>query len=96
MSVAGWEERENCAARIFAQPVAGGAQVGLRIWDPDGWRLLPGDAAPWLGGSGYQGITTRPVDLSGVDTVYVQAIFGKHDGNGQFVRLDDMTLQCGP
>ncbi|MER6669120.1 hypothetical protein ABT256_31515 [Amycolatopsis japonica] len=32
--------RSNCAAAIHADPVGGGANVGLEIWDPDGWRKI--------------------------------------------------------
>ncbi|MFD0684609.1 hypothetical protein [Actinomadura fibrosa] len=92
--VGSWSDRSNCSAEIYAQPVGGGAQVGLEIWDPNGWRKLTA-TAPWLTGPGYQPIRTRPVDLRGIDKVYVQAIFGKDNGVKQFVRLDDMTLRCG-
>lgn len=89
-----WEDRSNCSAEIYAQPLGGGAQVGLEIWDPNGWHKLTA-TAPWLTGPGYQPIRTRPVNLIGIDKVYVQAIFGKDNGVKQFVRLDDMTLRCG-
>ncbi|MEU4227042.1 hypothetical protein AB0F17_22320 [Nonomuraea sp. NPDC026600] len=87
-------DRSNCMAEIYAQPLDGGAQVGLEIWDPNGWRKLT-STAPWLPGPGYQPIRTSRVDLSRIDTVYVQAIFGKDNGVKQFVRLDDMSLLCG-
>lgn len=92
--IAAWGgDRSNCTAEIYAQPVDGGAQVGLEIWDPNGWHKLT-STAPYLRGPGYQPIKTSRVNLSRIDTVYVQAIFGKDNGVKQFVRLDDMTLRC--
>ncbi|TYB71032.1 hypothetical protein FXF51_00905 [Nonomuraea sp. PA05] len=91
--VGGWPERSSCVAEIYAQPVGGGAQVALEIWDPNGWHKLT-STAPFLPGSGYQRIRTSRIDLRRLDTVYVQAIFGKDDGARQFVRLDDVSLRC--
>lgn len=88
-----WPDRSNCTAEIYAQPVGGGAQVALEIWDPNGWHKLT-STAPFLPGSGYQPIRTSRINLTRINTVYVQAIFGKDNGVKQFVRLDDMTLQC--
>ncbi|WP_329403959.1 hypothetical protein [Streptomyces melanogenes] len=91
--VGSWGDRSNCTASIHAQPVGGGAQVGLQVWDPNGWHLLT-ETYPWLGGQGYQKITTGPINVSGLSTVYVQAIYGSSSGKPQFVRLDDVTFRC--
>ncbi|MGW4115348.1 hypothetical protein ACWEFJ_31110 [Actinosynnema sp. NPDC004786] len=85
--------RGNCTASIWAEPVDGGAQVELQIWDPNGWRLVA-TTAPWLAGDGYQRIVTSGINLNGVNKVFVQAIFGNDTGAGKFIRLDDVALEC--
>ncbi|GLZ40782.1 hypothetical protein [Actinokineospora sp. NBRC 105648] len=93
VSVDSWPNRHNCRARVWARPVDQGAQVELQVWDPNGWRILT-STAPWLSSAGYQKIVTSGVDLTGVPTVYVQAIYGNSTGAGRFVRLDDAVLEC--
>jgi len=96
VSIGSWGDRTRCTASIYAQPVGtdpqDGAQVALQIWHTNGTKLS--ETAPWLPATGYQRIATGFVDLNGIDTVYVQAIYGKDGGAKKYVRLDDMTLQC--
>ncbi|MCK2239275.1 MULTISPECIES: hypothetical protein [unclassified Crossiella] len=99
INIASWP-KSSCKASIWGNPVADaahpgprGAQVELQVWDPNGWRLL-GTTAPWLNDGSYQRVITPPLDLNGVNKVYVQAIFGNNSGAGKFVRLDDMSFEC--
>jgi hypothetical protein len=94
VTVGSWQSRSNCTASIYAQPTGGGAQTGLSIWDPNGWRELTVPTVRWVSGPGYQQISAGPVNLTGLDTVYVQAIYGNDSATAQFVRLDDVSLRC--
>ncbi|MFC0540411.1 hypothetical protein [Kutzneria chonburiensis] len=92
--VGGWPDKRNCSARIYAETLSYAAQVGLEIWSPNnGWVRLTG-LTGWITPGSYQAITTFPVDLTGQDTVYIQAIYGNNGVVPQFVRLDDATLTC--
>jgi hypothetical protein len=92
--VGSWSNRSVCTARIYAESVSYAAQVGLEIWNPNnGWVRLTGTTG-WITTGGYQLITSAPVDLSALDTVYVQAIYGNYGAIPQYVRLDDMSLTC--
>lgn len=91
--VSSWQNRSNCAASVYARPVADGAQVGVQVWDPNGWRLLA-ESYPWLDGDRHQWITTGSLNTSQLDTVYVQVIFGKDSPQQQYVRIDDVSFRC--
>jgi len=96
VNIGSWGNRSNCSASIWANPVSYGAGVGLEIWDPNGangWVKLTSTAQGVSTGS-YQQITTPPLNLSGVSTVYVQAIYGNNKTQKQFVRIDDVSLTC--
>ncbi|MFJ2830430.1 hypothetical protein ACIPC1_23185 [Streptomyces sp. NPDC087263] len=96
VSIGSWGNRSNCSASIYANPVSYGAGVGLEIWDPNGangWVKLTSTAQGVSAGS-YQQITTAPLNLNGLSTVYVQAIYGNDNGVEQFVRIDDVSLTC--
>jgi hypothetical protein len=81
----------QCASQ-FSMQTAGGAQVGIEIWDSSGHLLS--STYPWLNGSGaYQAVNTARWNLNGVNPVFVKAIIGAN-GSSRFVRLDDMTTQC--
>ena len=81
----------QCASQFFMQ-TAGGAQVGIEIWDASGHLLA--STYPWLNGSGaYQAVNTARWNLNGVNPVFVKAIVGAN-GSSRFIRLDDMTTQC--
>lgn len=81
----------QCASQFYMQ-TAGGAQVGIEIWDANGHLLF--STYPWLNGSGaYQAVNTARWNLNGVNPVFVKAIIGA-SGSSRFVRLDDMTTQC--
>ncbi|WP_103340004.1 hypothetical protein [Amycolatopsis sp. CA-126428] len=81
----------QCASQFLMQ-TAGGAQVGIEIWDASGHLLA--STYPWLNGSGaYQAVNTARWNLNGVNPVFVKAIIGAN-GSSRFVRLDDMTTQC--
>jgi hypothetical protein len=85
--------RSDCAAAMYMKPVGGGAQVGLQVWNPNGWHLIA-ETYPWLDGSDYQQVYVTGMNLEGVDTVYIQAIYGNSSGSARFIRLDDVALQC--
>lgn len=91
VDVSGWGSRGNCEARIWANPLGRDNQVELQVWDPNGWQMIATEA-PWLGRDHYQQIVTH-VNLNGRNTVYVQAIFST-GGAAQFVRIDEMELEC--
>ncbi|MFG2969737.1 hypothetical protein ACGFZS_41330 [Streptomyces sp. NPDC048288] len=94
--IGSWTNRSNCSASIYANPVSYGAGVGLEVWDPNGaggWVRLT-STAPGLSAGRYQQITTAPLNLTGISTVYVQAIYGNDSGVAQFVRIDDVSLTC--
>ncbi|MDT7788643.1 MAG: hypothetical protein QOF58_7062 [Pseudonocardiales bacterium] len=91
IDVSSWGGRANCQARIMANPVGRPNQVELQVWDPNGWRMIA-TSAPWLQGDVYQPIVTQ-VNLNGRNVVYVQAIFAT-TGTSQFVRIDEMELEC--
>ncbi|MFF7475930.1 hypothetical protein [Streptomyces sp. NPDC008092] len=91
-----WTNRTNCTASIWADPVSYGAGVGLEVWDPNGangWVKLT-STAPGLSAGRYTQIRTAPLNLSGLSTVYVQAIYGNSRTDPQFVRIDDVELTC--
>lgn len=63
--------RTNCAAAIYADPVGGGAQVGLEIWDPNGWRKIAGNVV-WIDdAAGYKLVPLYNLNLNGIATVYL-------------------------
>ncbi|HET6706417.1 hypothetical protein [Amycolatopsis sp.] len=81
----------QCASQFYMQ-TAGGAQVGIEIWDANAHLLY--STYPWLNGSGaYQAVNTARWNLNGVNPVFVKAIVGA-SGSSRFVRIDDMTTQC--
>ncbi|GGQ72966.1 hypothetical protein [Couchioplanes azureus] len=80
----------QCAAQIYVQS-AGAAQVGIEVWD--GQAHLLASNYPFVGGNGYQPVSTRRWALNGVNPVFVKVIIGNSSG-AKFVRADDMTLQC--
>jgi hypothetical protein len=81
----------QCASQFYMQ-TAGGAQVGIEIWDANGHLLS--STYPWLNGSGaYQVVNTALWKLNGVNPVFVKAIVGAN-GSSRFIRIDDMTTQC--
>ncbi|GLZ28460.1 hypothetical protein Lesp02_06500 [Lentzea sp. NBRC 105346] len=87
-------ERDDCEASIWARTAdAGPAPVELQIWDPNGWRLLTKNT-PTVQGNNYTQIFTPEIDLSGVSTVYVQAIYGQQNGPERFIRIDEAQLDC--
>ncbi|RSN40295.1 hypothetical protein DMC64_35895 [Amycolatopsis sp. WAC 04197] len=86
--------RSNCAAAIHADPVGGGANIGLEIWDPNGWRKIS-HTVKWIDDwAGYQLITLPNLNLNGVGTVYLQPIYGNNGGPAKYIRLDDAIIQC--
>jgi hypothetical protein len=93
----GFFHRSNCAAGVYMQAVGPGAQVGLQIWNPNnGWHVIA-ETYPWIdgNGSGYHSVSIGQLNLQGYGgTVYLQAIYGTNSGNKQYVRVDDMVLQC--
>ena len=94
--IGSWGNRSNCSASIWANPVSYGAGVGLEVWDPNGangWVKLT-STAPGVSAGRYQQITTAPLNLNGLSTVYIQAIYGNSSGVPQFVRIDDVSLTC--
>ncbi|MFD5074422.1 hypothetical protein [Streptomyces sp. NPDC058371] len=96
VSIGSWGDRSNCSASIWANPVSYGAGVGLEVWDPNGangWVKLT-STAPGVSAGKYQQITTPPLNLNGLSTVYIQAIYGNSKAVAQFVRIDDVSLTC--
>ncbi|MEV7342289.1 hypothetical protein [Streptomyces sp. NPDC093544] len=96
VTIGSWGNRSNCSASIWANPVSYGAGVGLEVWDPNGangWVKLT-STAPGISAGSYQQITTAPLNLNGLSTVYIQAIYGNNNGVKQFVRIDDVSLTC--
>jgi len=94
--ISSWGNRSNCSASIWAEPLFYGAGVGLEVWNPNGpngWVKLTG-TAPGLNAGFYQKITTGPLNLNGISTVYIQPIYGNNRIDPQFVRLDDVSLTC--
>jgi hypothetical protein len=89
----GFMPRSVCSVGIYMQPVGGGAQVGLQLWDPDGWRLIA-KTYPYLDGSGYQFVELRGLDLRANGIVYLQAIYGNNHIPAKFVRIDDAVVHC--
>jgi hypothetical protein len=92
----GFFSRSNCAAAISMAPLGSGAQVGLQIWNPTNWTIIAA-TYPWIegNGTGYHQVVIDGLNLSGYrGDIYLQAIYGNSSGIKQFIRLDDMILQC--
>jgi hypothetical protein len=86
--------RSDCAAAIYADPVGGGANIGLEIWDPNGWRKIASTVV-WIDDSaGYKIIPLYFLNLTGIQTVYLQPIYGNNGGPAKFIRFDDAVIQC--
>jgi hypothetical protein len=75
--------------------LAPGAQVGLQIWNPNGWTTIA-ETYPWIVGDGtYHLIVINNLDLSRFSgVIYLQFIYGNSDNIPKFIRFDDMVLQC--
>ncbi len=86
--------RSNCSVTIYADPVNGGANVGLEVWNPANWEKVS-HTVKWIdGGAGYQPITVFPAKLAGLANIYVQPIYGNNGGPAKYVRLDDVDVRC--
>jgi len=96
VSLSGFHTRNNCAAGVYANVLAPGAQVGLQIWNPNGWTIIA-EIYPWVvgNGTGYHVVSMGNLNLSGFSgTIYLQFIYGNSDGIKKFIRFDDMVLEC--
>jgi len=93
-NVESWPVGWRCFAAFYAQPIGGGAQVGIEVRDPIG-RLIT-SAAPWLPGSGYQQVATGQFSVDGAGWVELRAVYGNSSGSPRTIRIDDFVLQCAP
>lgn len=96
VDLGGFFSRHNCAAAVAVNVLAPGAQVGLQIWNPNGWQVIA-ETYPWIvgNGTGYHQIVLTNLNLSGFfGTIYLQVIYGNNDNIKKFVRFDDMVLEC--
>jgi hypothetical protein len=92
----GFNHRSDCAVGLYVNVLASGAQVGLQVWNPDGWHVIA-QQYPWVdgNGSGYHVVNITGLNLQGLSgDIYVQAIYGNYNGTKTFVRIDDMVLEC--
>ncbi|MGV9363574.1 hypothetical protein [Amycolatopsis sp. NPDC003731] len=94
VNISNWN-RGNCAVGVWFNPLTpAGAQVGLQIWNPDGWRIIA-ETYPWFPGGGYRQAFITGLDLRGfTGDIYLQVIYGNGNGTKTFVRFDDMAIQC--
>ena len=57
--------RGNCTVDVWFNPLtSAGAQVGLQIWDPNGWHIIA-ETYPWFPGGGYRQAIITGLDLRG-------------------------------
>jgi len=94
VNVSNWT-RDRCGVSVWFNPVtAAGAQVGLQVWNPNGWHIIA-ETYPWYPGFGYRQAWITGLDLRGyTGDVYLQVIYGKPNGPKTFVRFDDLALGC--
>jgi hypothetical protein len=86
--------RHNCSVGVWVNPLAAGAQVGLQLWNPNGWHIIA-ETYPWVTGGGYKQIFISGLDLRPYSgDVYLQVIYGNSNGVKTFVRFDDMAISC--
>lgn len=85
----------QCHASAWIHPLTpAGTQVGIEIWDPNGWQPLA-KSYQWVAGGGYRGINTQSVDLRYRSRqLYVQVIYGNTNGTKTWVRFDDVSISC--
>jgi hypothetical protein len=94
VNISSWN-RGNCAVGVWFNPLtAAGAQVGLQIWNPNGWHIIA-ETYPWFPGGGYHQAYITGLDLRGfTGDIYLQVIYGNSNGIKTFVRFDDMAISC--
>lgn len=93
IDVRGWADRTDCEARVMAKPRDSEENPGLRVFDPNGWKVLASGGGSFLPPGQYTQIVTRRFDLSGVDSVYLEVILGS-GRFGRLVRYDEFELEC--
>lgn len=96
VSLSGFSIRNNCAVGVKARALGTGGFVGLQVWNPSGWSVIAA-TYPWINGNGagYQQISISGLNLTSLSgTIYLQAIYSNSSGVQQFVRIDDMVLEC--
>jgi hypothetical protein len=85
--------KSSCAAAVSVNVLAPGAQVGLQIWNPNGWTIIA--SVDCRNGTGYHQIVIDNLNLTNFSgTIYLQVIYGNNDNVKKFIRFDDMVLQC--
>ncbi|GLW21895.1 hypothetical protein [Microbispora triticiradicis] len=91
--LASMSPRFNCSAAVWFNVLASGAQVGLQIWDPNGWRVIA-ETYPWVAGGGYRQVYITGLNLQSYGEIYLQVIYGNNNGVRTYIRFDHMQLQC--
>ncbi len=87
--------RDSCGASAFVKALGPGAQVGIELWNSNGWTKIA-QSYPWIPGDGqYHAIMLGQLDLRRYGgTLYVQVIYGDQRATEQFVRIDDVSFGC--
>ena len=86
----------NCSAAVRMNVLGAGAVAGLQVWDPNGWHIIA-EHYPWINGngSGYHLVAIHNLDLTRFQgNIYLQVIYGDNRPTPQFIRVDDLVLQC--
>lgn len=89
----GFYYRSNCAVGVWFNVLYSGAQVGLQVWNPNGWTIIR-ETYPWLT-NGWKQVYITGMNLQGFSgPIYLQVIYGNNNGIRTWIRFDDMQLQC--
>jgi len=89
VNLGGFYRRTNCAVGVWFNVLYSGAQVGLQIWNPNGWHVIA-ETYPWLTG-GWKQVYIQNLNLQGyTGDIYLQVIYGIRT----WIRFGDLAMNC--